>query len=65
MIPKLKCLIIYITHGCNLRCKHCWISAGKQLDNEISLDDIKRTLKEAYNIGLESVNITGGEPFPT
>ncbi len=50
---------------CNLRCTHCFISCSP--DNHrhemMSLDEVKRVLEEAANLGAREYYFTGGEPF--
>jgi len=66
---KLNTIYLYFSGYCNLNCKHCWIepkfkNIRKALDTrEIDLKYIFKALKEAKDIGLKSVKITGGEPF--
>lgn len=63
---QMKILYLYVTHACNLRCRHCWISAapsntGDEL--QLSLDDFTSVLDDAQKLGLQHVKLTGGEPF--
>ena len=51
-----------ITSNCNLNCWHCYNFSGGQ-KKCMSLRKIKTILKDAYDIGVLSVNFTGGEPF--
>ncbi|MGY0287267.1 MAG: radical SAM protein [Candidatus Methanodesulfokora washburnensis] len=50
-----------ITGMCNMRCKHCYISApmNKELDRETAL----RLIEEMGEIRIPLVILTGGEPF--
>lgn len=52
---------LYLTNSCNMRCPHCYMSAGTPNKNELSTDEIKSILK-AYktNHGVD-VKLTGGE----
>jgi len=52
-----------ITGKCNMRCRHCFMSAPQAKYGEISTAaalDIVRQLSEA---GISAVNLTGGEPL--
>ena len=60
---KLDELWIYYTLACNLRCKHCLVSAGQQLKKELTLEEFKRVVDEAIQLGVKRFYITGGEPF--
>jgi SynChlorMet cassette radical SAM/SPASM protein ScmF len=65
--PRLSHLYAYISGGCNLKCRHCWIEpvhagSGKSfpfLDPEL----FRTVLDEAGPLGLNAVKLTGGEPL--
>jgi radical SAM protein with 4Fe4S-binding SPASM domain len=60
--PELKHIDMELTRECNLECIHC--SSGLETEgNELSLVESKKILKEAKSLGLETVGLTGGEPF--
>jgi MoaA/NifB/PqqE/SkfB family radical SAM enzyme len=56
-------LILFVTAGCNARCKHCFYwqeIEGAPQGNELSLDEICRI---STNMGhVKFLSITGGEP---
>ncbi|MGQ9712283.1 MAG: radical SAM protein [Desulfotomaculales bacterium] len=54
---------IELTNECNLKCRHCYASAGEKLDNELSLDEIKQLLGEISQLGTMEVEFSGGEPL--
>ncbi|MBI5194718.1 MAG: methyltransferase domain-containing protein [Nitrospirae bacterium] len=60
---KMDELWIYNTMQCNLRCKHCLVSAGKELKDELTGKEIKKLVDEAIELGVKRFYITGGEPF--
>lgn len=60
---KLDELWLYYTMACNLRCKHCLVSAGKGLKKELSNDEFKKIIDESITLGVKRFYITGGEPF--
>jgi radical SAM protein with 4Fe4S-binding SPASM domain len=60
---KLDELWMYYTLACNLRCKHCLVSAGKSLRKELSTEEWKRVVDESVRLGVKRFYITGGEPF--
>jgi radical SAM protein with 4Fe4S-binding SPASM domain len=63
-LRKLQHVDIELTKKCNLDCVHCSARASKNVRNdELSVDEIERLLGEAKSLGLESVGLTGGEPF--
>lgn len=58
---KLLGLTLYLTNNCNLRCRHCWISAGTHslyLDVKVAY----QIIDDAYKEGVRNFLITGGEP---
>lgn len=52
-----------ITGECNLRCVHCYNLEGKQQENELSTEEIKRALEEMSAFGVRGLSFSGGEPF--
>jgi radical SAM protein with 4Fe4S-binding SPASM domain len=53
-----------ITYKCNLRCIHCYISAGLYDDRyELSTDEARRVAEEMVKIGIPLVILSGGEPL--
>ena len=60
-------LYFYLTKGCNLRCRHCWIAprfqgeATESPSLDVSL--FRSILDQAKPLGLTSVKLTGGEPL--
>lgn len=61
-IPELEHIDIELTRNCNLDCIHCSTGLNTQ-GNELPLFFIKKILHEAKLLGLETVGLTGGEPF--
>jgi len=58
--PRLpKEIIIEITGKCQLVCPYC---TGPRTAH-VPLDDIKKTLDEAAELGIQAIRITGGEPL--
>jgi SynChlorMet cassette radical SAM/SPASM protein ScmF len=64
--PPLKSIYFYLTEGCNLACRHCWI-APKFDENgtmpAIPVDLFRKVIDEAMPLGLKDVKLTGGEPL--
>lgn len=50
-----------ITHRCNLRCSYC--NSYKQIEDEMTTEQIKKMLTKLKNMGLIRLGITGGEPL--
>jgi SynChlorMet cassette radical SAM/SPASM protein ScmF len=60
-------LYFYLTEGCNLRCRHCWLAPAYQpVPNEnkaLPFELFKSILDQAGEMGLRTVKLTGGEPL--
>lgn len=54
---------VHLTHGCNLRCKHCHIWGGVPHEKEMSDERILALIKDLADNGVKRIIITGGEPF--
>ncbi len=66
-VPPLHSFYLYLTNGCNLRCRHCWIAPtyvdGKPTPGEyIDLEQLKNAVAAARPLGLTNAKLTGGEP---
>jgi SynChlorMet cassette radical SAM/SPASM protein ScmF len=63
----LNSLYFYLTEGCNLACRHCWIAphhqAGSRTYPSLDAGLFVRILDQAIPLGLSSVKLTGGEPL--
>ncbi|NSW91430.1 MAG: radical SAM protein, partial [Firmicutes bacterium] len=53
-------ILIDPTEACNLRCKGCW--AGKYKINVMPFELFDRILKEAKELGINFIVLSGGEP---
>ena len=66
-IPSLSRLYFYLTEGCNLACRHCWLApkfetAGDRYPT-LSVELFETAICEAKPLGLSGVKLTGGEPL--
>ena len=63
----LNQIYFYLTQGCNLRCRHCWISPKFETEGQSwpSLDSglFCSIIQQAKPLGLSGVKLTGGEPL--
>jgi SynChlorMet cassette radical SAM/SPASM protein ScmF len=63
----LNQLYFYLTEGCNLRCRHCWIAPKYQSEKKsypaLDLNLFKSIIEQAKPLGLTGVKLTGGEPL--
>lgn len=67
-IPALRTFYLYLSAGCNLHCRHCWITPtfvkGKPVPGEcVNIDLLKDAVSEAKPMGLSAAKLTGGEPL--
>ena len=56
-------LLIHLLDECNLYCKHCYLNASQNGEHVLPLDLVKRTIDEAHDLGIKSVQFSGGEPL--
>jgi SynChlorMet cassette radical SAM/SPASM protein ScmF len=63
----LNTIYFYLTRGCNLRCRHCWITPKFQTEEKqypsLDINLFRSILDQAKPLGLSSVKFTGGEPL--
>ncbi len=64
----LRQIYFYLTGGCNLRCRHCWIAPEASHPSEkppTTLDAglFSSIVGQAIPLGLSAVKLTGGEPL--
>lgn len=52
-----------VTGKCNLRCRHCFMSAPDGKHGEPTFEQLMDTLDQLVECGVSQVGITGGEPF--
>jgi len=64
---SLNQIYFYLTEGCNLACRHCWIAPKFQLGGQeypsLDFELFKSIIDEARPLGLSGVKLTGGEPL--
>lgn len=64
---KLNTIYFYLTEGCNLACRHCWIAphyqAGSHSFPVLDMDLFRSILEQAKEMNVSGVKLTGGEPF--
>ena len=64
---KINTLYFYLTEGCNLACRHCWM--GPRFDTTgnhyptLPVELFETAICEAKPLGLSGVKLTGGEPL--
>jgi SynChlorMet cassette radical SAM/SPASM protein ScmF len=63
----LSQLYFYLTEGCNLKCRHCWVAPkyegqGK-VGTTLDMDLFRNIILQGKSLGLTGVKFTGGEPL--
>ena len=66
-LNPLNQLYFYLTEGCNLACRHCWLApkldaAGDRYPT-LPVELFETAIREAKPLGLSAVKLTGGEPL--
>jgi len=63
----LNTIYFYLTEGCNLACRHCWIAPKYQTGDHtypsLDLDLFRSILRQAKAMNVSAVKLTGGEPL--
>jgi len=63
----LRHIYFYLTEGCNLACRHCWLSPKFDVNGSkyatLPVELFKTIIHEAKPLGLSRIKLTGGEPL--
>jgi SynChlorMet cassette radical SAM/SPASM protein ScmF len=62
----LTSIYFYLTEGCNLNCRHCWIAPKYDSEGRcpsLPVNLFRTAIREAKPLGLRNVKLTGGEPL--
>ncbi|MDM7924398.1 MAG: radical SAM protein [bacterium] len=67
-MPRLHSFYLYLTSGCNLACRHCWvkprfINGRPDPQDCIDPERLFAAVTEAKALGLTHAKLTGGEPL--
>lgn len=55
---------IEVTQKCNLYCRHCYENSSKNVSaREMTMEDFKLAVEALHSIGVERVQLVGGEPI--
>ncbi|MEM4280472.1 MAG: radical SAM protein [Archaeoglobaceae archaeon] len=52
-----------VTYACNLRCRHCYATAGKALNDELTTEEAMDTIEALDRLGVSIIAFSGGEPL--
>ena len=55
--------VLHITNLCNLRCKHCYASAGNKLKDELTYEEITDIIDQLDEMNINYITVSGGEPL--
>jgi radical SAM protein with 4Fe4S-binding SPASM domain len=61
--PPPQSIFWELTWQCNLRCRHCVVSAGQKDPGELTTDECQRLAEELARLGVRSAAFSGGEPL--
>lgn len=56
-------VLVHLLDRCNLHCRHCYLDAHENGTRMLPLELVKRTIDEANQLGIKSVQFSGGEPL--
>ncbi len=63
-VPGAPFLIVWdVTYRCNLRCKHCYSTAGKPWKDELNEEEAMKALRILADAGVTAIAFSGGEPL--
>ncbi len=63
-VPGAPFLVVWdVTYKCNLKCKHCYATAGKPLPNELTTEEAKLAIDKLNRAGVPIIAFSGGEPL--
>ncbi|MGA2775331.1 MAG: radical SAM protein [Candidatus Omnitrophota bacterium] len=63
LAPTPRKLILKLTSKCNLDCRFCDIARQNHGKKELSKEEVFRIIDSASRLGVEELEITGGEPL--
>jgi radical SAM protein with 4Fe4S-binding SPASM domain len=52
-----------VTYACNLRCKHCYATAGRSLPDELTTEEALDAIDKFDRLGVAILSFSGGEPL--
>jgi SynChlorMet cassette radical SAM/SPASM protein ScmF len=66
-VPPINLLYFYLTEGCNMACRHCWLAPRFDTTGNryatLPVELFETAVREAKPLGLSGVKLTGGEPL--
>ncbi len=63
-VPGAPFLVVWdVTYACNLKCKHCYATAGKPLHDELTTEEALDAIDKFDKLGVAIIAFSGGEPL--
>lgn len=62
-LKPLTTLALYVTRGCNLRCRYCFVSATEPLPGEMNSARLQDLMRQFQTQGGRLLQFLGGEPL--
>jgi len=62
-LPPPLAVLWDLTSRCNLRCKHCVVSAGEEGSEELNFAECCKFIDECADFGVSQFILSGGEPM--
>lgn len=59
--PQEQGMYIYLTNRCNQRCRHCYMYAGEQQEQELTTKEVLKVVRGFAESGGKVITFTGGE----
>ncbi len=60
---RLEVVFLAVTNRCNLRCKHCCVSAGPEERDRLDTKQLIQAVEQIIELNPRHIGITGGEPL--
>jgi MoaA/NifB/PqqE/SkfB family radical SAM enzyme len=60
---SIAILQLQYDYRCNFRCRHCCTGKMEKKARSFGLEDVRELARQAHEIGLAHITITGGEPL--
>jgi len=63
LFRRIVSIIFDVTNRCNLRCRHCYNDSGAKRDDELTFEEIKKSVDTFADAGVLNMVVSGGEPL--
>ncbi|MEW6381618.1 MAG: radical SAM protein [bacterium] len=57
---RLLAIRLETSRSCNLRCRYCYAESGGHLEHELDFEDLTSVIRQAWELGADSVVVIGG-----